>query len=158
MRYTILVFITVLVLLAGCTQRSLPKEVPQNGFDLHVDAKHYVKSERVMVHHWCKTMSDKLVECLLFDSDAANANLIGIETIVTNDIWNTFTEKQKAEWHDHATEIIEAEATLPDTPSEEAAKIVEFLKGTHGRVIYIWNFPSEDWPVTRPFLDSDKTK
>lgn len=149
---------TFLVLLAGCATRESPAGTPQKGFDLHVDAKHYVQTERVAVHHWCKTINERLVECLLFDGDTANANLIGIETIVTNDVWNTFTKEQQKEWHDHATEIIEAEATLPDTPSEEAAKIVEFLKGTHGRVIYIWNFPSDDWPTIRPFLDSDKTK
>ena len=147
----------ILIVIAGCVRNiETKKQTPQDGFDLHVDAKHYLKDVRTTVHHWCKTINEKLVECLLFDSDNENANLVGIETIVTKNIWTTFTEEQKKEWHEHATEIIEAEATLPDTPAEEAAKIVEFLKGTHGRVIYIWNFPKHEWPIARPFLDSDK--
>lgn len=153
-----LIIIALLLLLAACAPKTAEtaKESPQKGFDLHVDAKHYVKNARVPVHHWCKTINPQLIECLMFDSDNANANLIGIETIVTKDVWTAFAEKQKKEWHDHATEIIEAEATLPDTPAEEAAKIVEFLKGTRGRVVYIWNFPKENYPVTRPFLDSER--
>ena len=155
--YGLLFMIIIVVLLVGCTKRIETTDVtPQNGFDLHVDAKHYVKAERVAVHHWCKTIDEKLIECLLFDSDNKNANLVGIETIVTNNIWATFTEEQQIEWHDHATEIVEAEAVLPDTPEEEAVKIVDFLKGTHGRVIYIWNFPEDEWPITKPFLDSER--
>ncbi len=155
------IFITllfaILLLLIGCTKKTeFVKETPQVGFDLHVDAKHYVKDSRVPVHHWCKTINPKIIECLLFDSDNTSANLVGIETIVTKDVWETFTDEQKKEWHDHATEIIEAEATLPDTPVDEAVKIVEFLKGTRGRVIYVWNFPKEDYPVIRPFLDSER--
>lgn len=156
---SILLLTTLLLVLAACapTQTALiAKETPQQGFNLHLDAKHYVKNARVPVHHWCKTINAQLIECLLFDSDKANANLIGIETIVTKDVWETFSEQQKKEWHDHATEIIEAEATLPDTPPEEAAKIVEFLKGTRGRVAYIWNFPKDNYPVARPFLDSER--
>ncbi|MBI4440543.1 DUF1264 domain-containing protein [Candidatus Woesearchaeota archaeon] len=146
--------LTVVVLVSGCTIRG---ETPQKGFDLHVDAKHYVKDARVPVHHWCKNINEKLIECLLFDTDAKNANVVGIETIITNDVWNALAPAIQKEWHDHSIEIIEAEATLPDTPADEAAKIVDFLKGTHGRVIYIWNFPKEDYPVTRPFLDSERT-
>lgn len=163
---TITILILLVVLLIGLTLKNFEPDKksgaestsPHKGFDLHVDAKHYVKDTRVAVHHWCKTIHEKLIECTLFDSDDKNAHLIGIETIVTNDIWNTFTEQQKKEWHDHAVEIFEAEATLPDTPKTEADQIVEFLKGTHGRVTYIWNFPDDEWPVTRPFLDSDSKK
>lgn len=154
--YLIVAISVVLLFIAACTQSKPVPETPQRGFDLHVDAKHYVRDARTAVHHWCKTINDNLIECLLFDSDEADAGLVGIETIVPKDIWSTFTKDQQKEWHDHATEIIEAEATLPDTPPEEAAKIVEFLKGTRGRVIYIWDFPADDWPVTRPFLDSEK--
>lgn len=163
MKKTVIILVTTMLLVLVVWQLLKPaepivEETPQNGFDLHVDAKHYVKESRVPVHHWCKNINEELIECLLFDSDNPNANLVGIETIVANDVWNEFTESQKEEWHDHAIEIFEAEATLPDTPQEEAAKIVEFLKGTHGRVVYIWDFPEEKYPVTMPFLDSDIEK
>ena len=161
MKKTVLLSATTILLVLVVWQLLKPtepiaKETPQKGFDLHVDAKHYVKNERVPVHHWCKTINEKLIECVLFDSDKVNANLVGIETIIAKDIWDTLNDEQKSEWHDHATEIIEAEATLPDTLTEEAAKIVEFLKGTRGRVVYIWNFPRENYPVARPFLDSER--
>ena len=150
--------VLAILFLAACSAQPLNASAgPQNGFDLHLDAKHFIKESRMPVHHWCKTLSSKFVECLLFDSDAQNANLIGVETIVTNDLWSAFTEEQQKQWHDHATEIIEAEATLPDTPPEEAAKIVSFLKGTHGRVVYFWNYPKDIYPTTKPFLDSERT-
>lgn len=151
------IIVILLTLLVACGKAPQEANGPQKGFDIHLDAKHYIKESRMPVHHWCKMLSNKFVECILFDSDAANANLIGVETIVTNDLWSNFTEEQQKEWHDHATEIIEAEATLPDTPAEEAAKIVSFLKGTHGRVIYFWNYPEDIYPTATPFLDSERT-
>lgn len=148
--------ILAILFIAACSTQPLKTLGPQQGFDLHVDAKHYVKDARVPVHHFCKTINNDLIECLLFDSDEANANLVGVETIITKNFWATFTPEQQKEWHDHATEIIEAEATLPETIPEKAAEIVEFLKGTRGRVIYFWNFPKENYPVARPFLDSER--
>ena len=98
---------------------------------------------------------EKLFECLLFDSDAANANIVGTEVIVENGVWETFDDEEKGRWHDHKTEIVEAEATLPGMPEAEAQKWVEALMQTHGRVIYFWNYPRDAYPIGRPFMDSD---
>lgn len=158
----LLISVTVLLILVVIWTNQSPwrkekADGPSVGFDIHVDAKHYVKEMRTPVHHWCKTINPDLIECLLFDSDKADAKLVGIETIVTKKVWENFDDAQKNEWHDHATEIIEAETTLPDMPSEKAAQLVEFLKGTRGRIVYIWNFLKESYPVTRPFLDTERS-
>ena len=156
----IIALLAAALLLSGCTQAGEPvKELkaagPQAGYDIHVDAKHWLKDTRETVHHWCKPTKEKLIECLLFDSDEANANLVGSEVIVENSVWETFSGEEKARWHDHRTEIVEAEATLPGMPEAEAKKLVEALMQTHGRVIYFWNFPKDAYPVGLPFMDSD---
>ncbi|MBS3062245.1 MAG: DUF1264 domain-containing protein [Candidatus Diapherotrites archaeon] len=150
--------VALALVLSGCAQAEQKQQAvagPQQGYDLHVDAKHWLKDKRETVHHWCKPTKEKLFECLLFDSDAANANIVGTEVIVENGVWETFDDEEKGRWHDHKTEIVEAEATLPGMPEAEAQKWVEALMQTHGRVIYFWNYPRDAYPIGRPFMDSD---
>ena len=145
-------FVLLLVLVA-CAPTQILKESPQKGFDIHLDAQHSVKDAKPIVHHWCKRINAEIVECLMFDSDKANANLAGVETMIPNSVWEALSEEQKKEWHNHA-EKVKPEQFVDMTP-EEAAKTAENLKNTYGRVTYFWNFPKDQYPVVRPFLDSD---
>jgi len=142
-----------LLILAACAPIPITKESPQKGFDMHLDAAHNVKDAKPIVHHWCKRINAEIVECLMFDSDKANANLVGVETMIPHEVWSTLSEEQKKEWHNHA-EKVKPEQFVDATP-EEAAKFTEDLKDTYGRVTYFWNFPKDQYPIISPFLDSD---
>jgi len=43
---------------------------PVDGFDIHVQAPHMMPNGEVggPFHHYCKGISDKILQCLLFDS------------------------------------------------------------------------------------------
>ena len=147
------ILLGLLIFLVACTPIQPSKESPQKGFDIHLDAQHSVKDAKPIVHHWCKRINAEIVECLMFDSDKANANLVGVETMIPNSVWEVLSEEQKKEWHDHAEKVKPEQ--FVDMTLEEAAKIAEDLKQTHGRVTYFWNFPKDQYPIVRPFLDSD---
>lgn len=48
---------------------------PAVGYDLHVQAPHMMEDGTPggPYHHYCKGISDKILQCLLFESTAANA-------------------------------------------------------------------------------------
>ena len=54
---------------------------PAEGYTIHVQALHMMEDGTVGVpfHHYCKGISEKILQCLLFDSTDPNAKLVAVE-------------------------------------------------------------------------------
>ncbi|MBI2029063.1 DUF1264 domain-containing protein [Candidatus Gottesmanbacteria bacterium] len=128
------------------------QDKPHQGFTLHIDAeKHFPGDEKKIAHHWCKQVSG-MYECQLYDSDAKDARLVGVETVVGTDTWKKFDSKEQDLWHYHREEIPKINAKLPDLTSEEAAKVVETLNETYGKVYLLWDPSKSDLPIGQPVI------
>lgn len=126
---------------------------PHQGFDLHIDAeKHFPADEKKIAHHFCKQVKGGMFECQLYDSDDKDARLVGVETVVSTDTWKGFDASEQAQWHYHKEEIPKINAKLPDLSSEEAAKVVETLKETYGKVYLLWDPAKSDLPIGQPSI------
>lgn len=124
---------------------------PTEDWSLHIDAKLHFPGKRDMIaHHYCKPVSGGLTECQLYDSDAADARLVGVEVIVGPDIYKKFSAAEKKMWHYHKVEIPKVSATLPDLSQEEAAKVVKSIEETYGKVYLLWDPGTADLPIGRP--------
>ena len=134
---------------------------PSDGWTLHIDAKkHFPGNPDLIAHHYCKAVADGLLECQLYDSDAPDARLVGVEAVVNADTYSKFSADEKALWHYHKTEIPKVEATLPDLSPEEAAKVVKSLEETYGKIYLLWDPAKGDLPIGNPsvyVLDSSPT-
>jgi hypothetical protein len=96
---------------------------------LHIDAKmHFPGRPEMIAHHWCKAVAGGLVECQLYDSDNADARLVGVEVVVPSATFKSLVAAEKAMWHYHKTEIPKVSATLPDLSPAEAAKVAKSLR------------------------------
>ncbi len=139
-------------MLIGFTTTALSK--PNDGFTLHIDAKlHFTSSPDIIAHHYCKTVAGGMIECLLFDSDLENAKLVGVETIVTPDIYNNFSDAEKALWHYHKIELTKVDARLPDLPPEEATRVLKSLEETYGKLYILWDPGRSDLPIGNPTVN-----
>ena len=138
------------------TPSSLP--TPAEGFTLHIDAKKHINDmPDQVVHHYCKTLNQQLMQCLLFDSDASNAHLIGAETIISPEIYAKLPEEEKANWHYHKDEIPLVDAKLPGLSDEEAKKVVAALEDTYGKVVIFWE-PGTPAPIGAPSITHPQSR
>lgn len=132
----------------------LPQPKPSEGWTLHIDAeKHFPTNPERIAHHYCKTVAGGLIECQLYDSDKPDAKLVGVEMVVSAEVYNTFSEAEKALWHYHKTEIPVVNATLPDLTPEEAAKVAKSLEETYGKVYILWDPDRSDLPTGEPEIN-----
>jgi len=149
---TIAVVIASLVLLAGPQRAPAGNPKPSEGWTLHIDALlHYPGKPSMVAHHYCKPVSG-LIECQLYDSDAPDARLVGIETIVDAATYAKFPEAEKKLWHYHKTEIAKVSATLPDLSPEEADKVVKSILETYGKIYLVWDPGRQSLPTGYPTL------
>ncbi len=152
-----LVFSTVLlvslatVLAAKAAQAPAAKPRPSDGYMLHIDVKlHFPGKPDMIAHRWCKPVAGGLIECQLYDSDNADARLVGVEVVVPTATYNSFTAAEKGMWHYHKTEIPKVQATLPDLSPEEAAKVVKSIEETYGKIYLLWDPSRSKLPTGTP--------
>ena len=124
---------------------------PTDGWSLHIDAKlHFPGKPEMIAHHYCKPVSGGLTECQLYDSDAADARLVGAEVIIAPEVYKKITAAEKKMWHYHKIEIPKVSATLPDLSQEEAAKVVKSIEETYGKIYLLWDPGVATVPTGRP--------
>lgn len=136
------------VIAATMTQTS-----PTQGWTLHVDAqKHFGDAHPTEVaHHWCKPVSGGLTECQIYNSDAADAQLVAVETIVTPATYNSFASSEQAMWHYHKTEIPKVNISFPGMSPDEAKKTVAAMSDTYGKVWVLYDpMATNGQPVGQP--------
>ncbi|EPQ28722.1 uncharacterized protein PFL1_03526 [Pseudozyma flocculosa PF-1] len=131
--------------------------------------------------HYCSCSADgNMFQCLVYNSDAADAKLIGIEYMVDESIFVTLPEDEKKYWHSHKHEVstgtlvciglkgaagtvaagIKAagEATgLSRTtgggvPDAAEQKVMERIYRLYGKIVHTWPDPDAPLPLGPPLL------
>lgn len=74
------------------------KEIHQHLVGLHCYSVD--RSRAVASHHFCSASPTKGVrQCIIYDSDKANARLIGIEYVIDSAVFEGLPEEEKKFWH-----------------------------------------------------------
>ena len=156
-RYVVAAFAAASLLLAGTsafrpTSADAMKTSPATGWTVHIDAKKHFGDAHPneIAHHWCKPTAGGMLECQIYDSDAANAHLVAVETIVSPAVYKTFDDTEKAMWHYHKDEIPKVSATMPDMTPAEAKKMTAQITETYGKIFVLWDPLTSKTPIGNP--------
>jgi hypothetical protein len=131
-----------------------PIEGPAGNLHLHFCGIHVAKNNRkfqLIAHHYCGARGD-VHQCLLFDSDAKDAKLLGIEYIVSDEQYQALPEEEKKYWHPHTYEVLAGGLTAPEMPWNDEMKFMKFILTTWGKTWHTWPDPSTPVPMGEPLL------
>jgi hypothetical protein len=115
---------------------------PADGYSTHVLAPHRQEDGSVHgpYHHYCKAITPKVMQCMIFLSTEPNAELIEIEYFIDKKLvrsnvtlvqWNRY-------YHDHAKEIASGSVQVLDLPPEKAKEIAATAAKTDGIIFHLW--------------------
>ncbi|KAI3823120.1 hypothetical protein L1987_04550 [Smallanthus sonchifolius] len=76
--------------------------------------------------------------CLIYDRPDADARLIGLEYIVTEELFLTLPDTEKPLWHSHEYEVKSGVLFLPGVPGPVERKDLEKVAKTYGKTIHFW--------------------
>ena len=95
--------------------------------------------ERAQVaYHYCKEVNRDLNQCVLYDGTGPDAKLIGVEYLVTDEVYQNMPAEEKAYWHDHRHEI-DAGLLKSLTQSGDAEKAtLAKVRAMWGKVYHTW--------------------
>jgi hypothetical protein len=114
-------------------------------------------------YHYCKPMGEDLIaQCLLYDSTGPDARLIGVEYLVSPEVFEKMPAEEKGYWHDHKYEVDAGLLkSLTQSGDEEKATLAK-VRTLYGKTFHTWStgktYPRGParlfWAVTgqEPFL------
>ncbi|KZV86417.1 DUF1264-domain-containing protein [Exidia glandulosa HHB12029] len=129
----------------------------------HICAFHpyaHDKTRATRAHHFCTHIRPDMHQCVIYDGPGDKARLIGIEYIVTDELFKSLPEDEKKYWHSHKYEVESGLLMLVAKPgvSNETMDTAEQpamreLRKTYGKTIHTWIFDEyPDLPLGPPQL------
>jgi Protein of unknown function (DUF1264) len=134
--------IVAIVCIGSFSQTAISGEPtsPALGYDIHVQAPHMMPDGTPggPFHHYCKGISDKILQCLLFESTDPKAPLVAIEYFVAKDLTRKLPSIQWHRFfHDHKVEI-DTGRVLVLEPADKAKEIADAASKTDGVIYHLW--------------------
>ncbi|WP_007024973.1 OBAP family protein [Saccharomonospora iraqiensis] len=139
----------------------LQDTTPLRGFDVYVVGFHCAKGRPEMqmeAHHYCRVVNDDLLQCVIFDGNTRDANLIGIEYIVSERVFDPLPEEEKDYWHPHNYEVLSGQLAAPGLPDAAEKAFLRLLLNSYGKTWHTWHTgrhdgePGTDLPRGEPTL------
>jgi len=136
---------------AGAIQRKYPLDAMSTylyGFHMYADEM----GRQVEASHFCIHLRHDLHQCVIFDRNAPNARLIGIEYIISEDRFRSLPEEEKKLWHSHHYEVKSGILVAPGIPDLAEHAYFKDLVTTYGKTFHTWQYDRDDFPYGVPQL------
>ena len=117
-----------------------------NGFHVYAEDT----SRHVEANHYCTHLSEKVRQCLIYDSPDKGARLIGVEYMITKDLFEALDSEEKKLWHSHDYEVHSGQLIMPNSKVPDALwsvaekKEMEQVVGTYGKTWHMWQVDRGD--------------
>ncbi|XLT06428.1 hypothetical protein HN51_045177, partial [Arachis hypogaea] len=90
---------------------------------------------QIETHHYCSRLNQDFLQCAVYDSDDANARLLGVEYIISDRIFEDLPDEEKMLWHSHAYEVKLGLLISPRVPEMIAMPELENLAKSYGKFL-----------------------
>src|SRR3954453_13989030 len=134
---------------------------PLKDFDIYVVGLHCAKEDAGMqmeAHHFCRQVNQDFLQCVLFDGNTKDANLIGIEYIISERLFAQLPEDEQPYWHPHNYEILSGQLCAPGLPDVAERAFLKELINSYGKTWHTWHTgrhdgePGDRLPLGDPML------
>lgn len=132
--------VTTRVLETGA--RLLQPDAPTDALDVYLVGFHPMKDEptrQMEAHHFCNQVNRDFMQCALYDGNTPAANLTGIEYIISERLFETLPEREKAFWHPHNFEILSGQLVAPGLPEPADRELMRSKMNSYGKTWHTWD-------------------
>jgi len=120
----------------------LQRTAPLGDFDIHLVGFHPMKDHpehQMIAHHYCNQVNEDFAQCVLFDGDGPEANLNGIEYIISEKLFESLPEEERSYWHPHNGEILSGQLRAPGIPGPAEHALMKSKMNSYGKTWHVWN-------------------
>jgi hypothetical protein len=120
----------------------LQDKAPLETFNAYLDGFHFASGDMHMqmeAHHYCGHLNEDVIQCVLFDGNGKQAKLVGIEYVISKQLFDGLPTEEKHLWHSHVHEVRSGQLIAPGIPEVAEHELMEKLAGTYGKTWHIWH-------------------
>lgn len=120
---------------------------PLQSIHAHVCGFHFYSGDRsraLRVEHYCSHRTADVFQCIIYDSDRADARLIGIEYIISEALFIGLPAEEKKLWHSHRYEVTSGLLTAPGATAAAERALMQELVNTYGKTWHLWQVDRGD--------------
>lgn len=110
-------------------------------------------------HHYVSQLNEDVHQAIIYDGNAPDAKIMGIEYIISEKLFRTLDEEEKKLWHSHHYEVKSGALIAPGLPDIAEHELMEMLVSTYGKTIHTWHTDQQDQlPIGSPMIMMGFTK
>lgn len=120
----------------------LQQKKPLAAFSAYLDGFHFYNGNiqaQMEAHHYVSQLNDDIYQAIIFDGNGADAKIMGVEYIVSAELFATLPEEEKKLWHSHHHEVKSGTLIAPGIPDAAEHELMEKLVSTYGKTIHTWH-------------------
>jgi Protein of unknown function (DUF1264) len=120
---------------------------PLGNFDIYVAGLHcarHAPDMQMEAHHFCKQVNSDFIQCVLFDGNTRDTNLIGVEYIISEKLFDGLPEDEKRYWHPHNYEVLSGQLVAPGLPEAAERALMKLLINSYGKTWHTWHTGRHD--------------
>jgi hypothetical protein len=121
--------------------QALQRKPPVSKFDFYLVGFHPMKGDPQMqmeAHHFCNQVNEEFMQCVLFDGNGGDANMNGVEYIISEKLFEGLPEEEKAYWHPHNYEILSGQLIAPGIPEVAEKAAMKKKMNSYGKTWHFW--------------------
>ncbi len=134
----------------------LQQKPPIDALSVYLDGFHFYNGRiqaQVEAHHFCSNVNEEVTQCVIFDGNAGDAKLMGVEYIISKRLFEALPPEEKPLWHSHVHEVKSGQLIAPGIPPQAEHELMEKIIGTYGKTWHTWHTDQHvALPVGHPLL------
>ena len=138
------------VLEAGA--KVLQRDSPLGPMDVYLVGFHPMKDDpahQMEAHHFCRQVNEDFAQCALFDGNTRDANLNGIEYIISEKLFETLPQADRQYWHPHNYEILSGQLVAPGIPEVAEKELMRKKMNSYGKTWHVWHTGTASKPADK---------
>lgn len=125
---------------------------PVGKIDMYLVGFHPMKENpghAMEAHHFCRQVNEDFAQCVLFDGHSDEANMTGVEYIISEKIFETLPAGERKYWHPHNFEILSGQLVMPGLPDVAEKEALKGKMNSYGKTWHLWNTGADGKPGDR---------
>jgi hypothetical protein len=120
----------------------LQDKPPVDALNAYLDGFHFYNGDiaaQMEAHHYCSVLNDDVIQCVIFDGSEREAKIMGVEYIVSAQLFAGLPEEEKSLWHSHVYEVKSGGLVAPGLPDVAEHALMTKLVNTYGKTWHTWH-------------------
>lgn len=115
---------------------------PLEALNVYMDGFHFYNGDmqaQMEAHHYCSVVNEDINQCVIFDGNGKDAKIMGVEYIISKQLFDSLSADERKLWHSHVHEVKSGQLVAPGIPQKAEHEFMEKMIGTYGKTWHTWH-------------------